>query len=80
MEDDFPNLDEMTPFPRREKLPPEGKAMRFIREIDAHIAKIAKLGLRPHPLVLDNRRHCVEFLEGKAERLEMERFQRGGWF
>ena len=67
---------EIPPYPRKHDGSPRGKAEFFISSIDARISKLATLGLRPHPNLLDNRAHCQAFLEGQIAELEMERFIR----
>ncbi len=68
------------PFSRMPTLSPEDDARRAIQVIDKRIAWLAERGLRAHPQVLENQKHCENFLNGKAVRFETERFRRSGWF
>jgi hypothetical protein len=71
---------DIPPFLRMPTLSAEDDARRTIQVIDKRIAWLSERGLRAHPQVLENREHCVDFLNGKAVRFETERFRRSGWF
>ena len=46
----------------------------YLDATDRRIAWLAERSLRPHTTVLDARKHCAEFLDGKVIKLEIEKF------
>lgn len=74
--DDF----EIPPYLRFEKLAPLDDAKYTLERIDIRIAWLADRGLRAHPVVLDNRQHCIDFINGAVNVFEKERFIRRAWF
>lgn len=71
---DFP------PYLRFEKLAPLEDAKFTLERIDVRIAWLAERGLRAHPEVLNNRQHCIDFINGDVSIFEKERFIRRAWF
>jgi hypothetical protein len=67
---------QIPPFLRRETLPPNEAARHIVETIDRRIEWLAKRGLRPHAQVLKNKQHCLDFIAGKIDELDMERFTR----
>lgn len=65
---------EIPPYLRKEAKTPIERARWYLEATDGRIAWLAKRGLRPHVTVLETRKHCAEFLEGKVPELDMERF------
>lgn len=58
--------DEIPPFPRKPTEPGAVETGRFwLNAIDARIRKLERLGLRPHPIVLE---HRIVMERGRAER------------
>ena len=65
---------EIPPFLRKKSRPPIAHARWYLDATDVRLAWLAERGLRPHVTVLEARKHCVEFLEGKVANLEIEKF------
>jgi len=72
--------NEIPPYLRFEKLPPLEDAKSTLERIDVRIAWLAERGLRAHPEVLNNRKHCIDFIIGDVSAFEKERFIRRAWF
>lgn len=65
---------EIPPFLRKPVLTPPEQARWYLEATDGRIAWLAERGLRPHAKVLENRQHCVDFIEGRVHELDVERF------
>lgn len=68
---------EIQPYPRASKNGTREATENMLYGIDAKIAKLAKLGLRPHPIMLGYRQELMEQLDrGGPYRLRVS----SGWF
>ena len=57
---------EIPPFLRRPEVGSRLASENMVANIDNRIAKLAKLGLRPHPNVLDYRQELLEQLDNNG--------------
>ena len=62
------------PFLRKEAKTPHEHARWYLEATGGRIAWLAERGLRPHARVLENRQHCIDFLEERVPKLNMENF------
>lgn len=68
------NENEIPPYLRKEAHTPIEHARWYLDATDVRMAWLAERGLRPHATVLETRKHCAEFLEGKVTKLEIGKF------
>jgi|JI8StandDraft_1071087.scaffolds.fasta_scaffold44689_1 hypothetical protein len=65
---------EIPPFLRKLETGTHEGAQWMVSRIDHRVARLAALGLHPHPQVLENRQHCIDFLNGTSGVFDIDRF------
>jgi len=65
---------EIPPFLRKPEAGTREDAQWMVSRIDHRIVRLAALGLRPHPQLIENKQHCIDFLDGKVGVFDKDRF------